>query len=72
MLLQMIDELHAEGVPRQVTFDFYEEMHCLAQALLKAQPVVLRCGGRGGRMGHAVDTVFGMRVHRRYRRVLGV
>lgn len=66
VLLQMIEELYAEGVPREVTLDIHEEIHRLAQALLESQPVVLRGRRRSGRMGHAVHAVFGMRMHWRY------
>lgn len=68
----MIDELYAEGIPREETLDLYEEMHGFAQALLKSQLVMLRRGGGRSRMGHAVHAVLGMRVHRSHRRVLGI
>lgn len=68
----MIDELHAERVPREEALDLHEEMHRLAQALLKAQPVVLRGRGRRCRVRYAVHAVLRMRVHRRHRRMLGV
>lgn len=72
VLLQMVDELYAEGIPREKTLDLDEEMHGLTQTLLKSQLVMLRRGGSRGRMGHAVHAVFGMRVHRRNGRVLGI
>lgn len=72
MLLQMIDKLHAESIPCEKTLDFYKEVHSLAQAFLKPQPVMLRRGGSGSRMGHTVHAVLGMRVHRCHGRVFGV
>lgn len=72
VLLQMVDELYTEGIPREKTLDLDEEMHGFAQTLLKSQLVMLRRGGGRGRMGHAVHAVLGMRVHRRRGRVLGI
>lgn len=72
MLLQVIVELYAEGISREKALDLLEEVHRLVQALLKSQPVMLRRGGRSGRMGHAVHAILGMRVHRCHGRVLGV
>lgn len=72
MLLQVIVELYAESISPEKALDLLEEVHGLVQALLKSQPVVFRCSGRGGRMGHAVHAVLGMRVHRRHGRVLGI
>lgn len=72
VLLQMIDELYTEGIPREKTLDLDEEMHGFAQTLLESQLVMLRRGGGRGRMGHAVHAVLGMRVHRRRGRVLGI
>jgi len=72
VLLQMAHELYAEGIPREKTLDLDEEMQGFAQTLLKSQLVVLRRGGGRGRMGHAVDTILGMRVHRRHGRVFGI
>ena len=48
VLLQMIDELYEEGIPREETFDLNEEMHGFAQTLLKSQLVMLRRGGSRG------------------------
>jgi hypothetical protein len=48
MLLQVIDELHTDGISREEAFDFHEKVHRLAHAFLKSQPVVLRGGGRNG------------------------
>lgn len=46
----MVDELYAKGVPREEAFDLNEKVHCLAEALLKPKPVVLRRGRRRGRV----------------------
>jgi len=72
VLLQVIVKLYAESVSREKAFDLLEEMHGFVQALLKSQPVVICRGRRGGRMGHAVHAVLGMRVHWCHGRVLGV
>lgn len=72
MPLQVIGQLYAERIPRVEALDLDEKVNRLAEALLKSQSVVLGRGRGRGRMGDAVDAVFGVRVHRCHSRVLRV
>lgn len=63
MLLQMVDQLNAQRVSGKETLHLHEEMHGFAEALLKAQPVVFRRGGRDGRVRDTVHTVLRVRVN---------
>lgn len=72
MVLQVIDQLHAEGIPREEAFDVDEEVHRLAETLLESQPVMLGRGRGRRRMGNAVDAVLGMSVDRCHGRVFRI